>query len=161
MTAETHIRPDSLSNGTGFYRNASNELCCEDTLLSDIAHRWGTPTYVYSRAAITERWNAYETAFGTAPHQICYAVKAASTKGILEVLAALGAGFDCVSGGEILRVLAAGGDPKKIVFSGVAKTPADIAFALTAGIKCFNIESPAELDRIANTARNLGLKAHI
>ena len=95
MTAETHIRPDSLSNGTGFYRNASNELCCEDTLLSDIAHRWGTPTYVYSRAAITERWNAYETAFGTAPHQICYAVKAASTKGILEVLAALGAGFDC------------------------------------------------------------------
>ena len=65
MTAETHIRPDSLSNGTGVYRNASNELCCEDTLLSDIAHRWGTPTYVYSRAAITERWNAYETAFGT------------------------------------------------------------------------------------------------
>ena len=114
MTAETHIRPDSLSNGIGFYRNASNELCCEDSLLSDIAQRWGTPTYVYSRAAITERWNAYETAFGTAPHQICYAVKAASTKGILEVLAALGAGFDCVSGGEILRVLAAGGDPKKI-----------------------------------------------
>lgn len=161
MTAPRPVRPDTLSSGIGFHRDAAGELLCEDVPLTEIAERFGTPLYVYSRAAITERYRAYETAFGDEPHQICYAVKASSTRGILEVLAALGAGFDCVSGGEILRVLAAGGDPAKIVFSGVAKTPADIALALTAGIRCFNIESPAELDRIAEVARRLGRRARV
>ena len=133
-------RPDSLSEGTGFFRSPEGELRCEGVSLEDAAREFGTPLYVYSRAAIEERIRAYEDAFGDAPHQVCYAVKAASTRGILELVAAAGAGFDCVSGGEILRALEAGGDPAKIVFSGVGKSETDIAFALRAGIRCFNIE---------------------
>ena len=159
--AENLNRPDSLSSGVGFWRTPDGELFCEDVPLADVSRRFGTPVYVYSRAAVTERVRAYEAAFGGAPHQICYAVKAASTRGILELVASLGAGFDCVSGGEILRALEAGGDPKKIVYSGVGKGEADIAFALEAGIRCFNIESPAELDRIHDVALALGRTAHV
>lgn len=159
--AENLNRPDSLSTGVGFWRTPEGELFCEDVALADVARRYGTPVYVYSRAAVAERVRAYEAAFGDAPHQVCYAVKAASTRGILELVASLGAGFDCVSGGEILRALEAGGDPKKIVYSGVGKGEADIAFALEAGIRCFNIESPAELDRIHDVALALGRTAHV
>ncbi|MDO5531270.1 diaminopimelate decarboxylase [Sutterella sp.] len=154
-------RPDSLSTGIGFHRSPEGELLCEDVRLTDLAREFGTPLYVYSRAAVAERFRAYEAAFGDTPHQVCYAVKASSTKGVLELLASLGAGFDCVSGGEILRALEAGGDPKKIVYSGVAKGETDIAFALNAGIRCFNIESPAELDRINAIAETLGHVAHV
>ena len=154
-------RPDLLSEGTGFFRSPEGELRCEGVSLEDAAREFGTPLYVYSRAAIEERIRAYEDAFGDAPHQVCYAVKAASTRGILELVAAAGAGFDCVSGGEILRALEAGGDPAKIVFSGVGKSETDIAFALRAGIRCFNIESPAELDRIHDVALALGATAHV
>lgn len=159
--AENLNRPDSLSTGVGFWRTPEGELFCEDVPLADVARHFGTPVYVYSRAAVAERVRAYEAAFGDAPHQVCYAVKAASTRGILELVASLGAGFDCVSGGEILRALEAGGDPKKIVYSGVGKGEADIAFALEAGIRCFNIESPAELDRIHDVALALGRTAHV
>lgn len=154
-------RPDSLSSGIGFHRTADGALWCEDMPLEDLAREFGTPLYVYSRAAIEERVRAYEQAFGDAPHQLCYAMKAASTRGILEVIAHLGAGFDCVSGGEILRALEAGADPAKIVYSGVGKSETDIAFALKAGIRCFNIESPAELDRIHDIAAALGTTAPV
>lgn len=161
MADRNLTRPDELSPGLSFYRSPEGELLCEDIPLKDLARRFGTPLYVYSRAGIVERLEAYEKAFGEEPHQVCYAVKAASTRGILELVARQGAGFDCVSGGEILRALEAGGDPKKVVFSGVGKSVADIAFALRAGIKCFNIESPAELDRIHAVAERLGIEAHV
>lgn len=161
MAERNLTRPDALSSGLAFHRSPEGELFCEDIPLSELAREFGTPLYVYSRAAIEERLEAYEKAFGSEPHQVCYAVKAASTRGILEIVAHAGAGFDCVSGGEILRALEAGGDPKKIVYSGVGKSVEDIAFALKAGIKCFNIESPAELDRIHAVAEALGIKAHV
>ncbi len=161
MADRNLTRPDELSPGLSFYRSPEGELFCEDIPLRDLARRFGTPLYVYSRAGIVERLEAYEKAFGAEPHQVCYAVKAASTRGILELVARQGAGFDCVSGGEILRALEAGGDPKKVVFSGVGKSVSDIAFALRAGIKCFNIESPAELDRIHAVAERLGIEAHV
>lgn len=154
-------RPDSLSTGIGFYRAVDGSLWCEGMPLEALAQEFGTPLYVYSRAAIEERIKAYEAAFSDTPHQVCYAMKAASTRGILEVIARLGAGFDCVSGGEILRALEAGADPSKIVFSGVGKSETDIAFALKAGIRCFNIESPAELDRIHDVAVALNATAHV
>lgn len=136
-------------------RRIDGVLHCEGVSLERIAATWDTPCYVYSRAALTEAYQAYERALGTHPHLICYAVKANSNLAVLNVFARLGAGFDIVSGGELARVLAAGGDPGKVVFSGVGKTEAEMRAALDAGILCFNVESESELihlDRVAGAA---------
>src|SRR5947209_3916096 len=108
----------------------NGELACENVLLTDIAREHGTPAYVYSAAAITSRFRAYENALAGIPHRVCYSVKANSNLALLKLLATEGAGFDIVSGGELYRVIAAGGDPNSIVFSGVGKTEGEIRFAL-------------------------------
>jgi diaminopimelate decarboxylase len=136
-------------------------LYCEGVALADIARRAGTPLYVYSAAAILERYQAYDDAFGSAPHRICYAVKANSNLSILSLLAKQGAGFDIVSGGELFRVLKAGGDPAKVVFSGVGKTAAEIEYALETGIDSFNSESEAELSLIDALAARRGVQASV
>jgi diaminopimelate decarboxylase len=138
-----------------------NQLYCEGANLSDVAAREGTPCYVYSRAMIEERYRAYDAAFGELPHTICYAVKANSNLALLRLLAELGAGFDIVSGGELFRVLKAGGDPVKVVFSGVGKTPAEIEYALDSGIFSFNCESEPELVLIDELAGRRGVQARI
>jgi len=137
------------------------KLYAEDVPLASIAERFGTPCYLYSRAAITAAYSAFDQAFAARPHLICYAVKANSNLAVLNVLARLGAGFDIVSGGELLRVLAAGGDPAKTIFSGVGKTEAEIRLALEHRIKCFNVESGAELDRLNRLAGEAGWRAPI
>lgn len=134
------------------YKN--NILFADDVSLVDIAAQYGTPCYVYSRSAIESNWHAFHDAFGSYPHRICYAVKANSNIAVLQVLAQLGSGFDIVSQGELERVLKAGGDPQKVVFSGVGKTEAEIIRALDANILCFNIESIAELERVHLIAKN-------
>ncbi len=126
------------------YRNG--ELYAEEVPIAHLAERFGSPLYVYSRAALEQHYLGFDQAFGDHPHQICYAVKANSNIAVLNLLARLGAGFDIVSGGELERVLRAGGDPHKIVFSGVGKTAEEMEMALKAGIHCFNVESEAELD---------------
>ena len=136
-------------------------LHAEQVALADIAERFGTPCYVYSRAAISGAYAAFDRAFAAHPHQICYAVKANSNLAVLNVLARLGAGFDIVSGGELLRVIAAGGDPAKTIFSGVGKTAEEITLALQRGIQCFNVESRAELERIDRLAGDAGKRAAI
>lgn len=138
-----------------------NELRAEQVPLSQIAAQFGTPTYVYSRATIERHYQAFTAAAGQHPHLVCYAVKANSNIALLNVLARLGSGFDIVSEGELRRVLQAGGDPAKVVFSGVGKTESEIEFALNAGIKCFNVESIPELDRIQLVAARLGKVAPI
>ena len=132
------------------------ELHAEDVPLADIARRFGTPTYVYSRATLTRHYRAFDQALAGTEHLVCYAVKANSSLAVLQVLAKLGSGFDIVSGGELARVLKAGGDPRKVVFSGVGKTAAEMRQALVTGIHCFNVESGAELARLDEIA--LGLK---
>ena len=127
-------------------------LYFEDVSLAELAERFGTPTYVYSRAAIKEAYNQYANALGDWPGLVCFAIKANSNLGVLNVLARLGAGFDIVSAGELERVLAAGGDPAKIVFSGVGKTSAEIARGLEVGVGCFNIESESELEAVSQVA---------
>ena len=136
-------------------------LTLEGVALADIAARFGTPTYVYSRAALTGAYQAYQKALGMRKALVCYAVKANSSLGILSVFAKLGAGFDVVSGGELARVLAAGGDPGKVIFSGVGKSVDEMRFALETGIGCFNVESAAELDRLNDVATQLGKRAPI
>ncbi len=126
------------------YRDGA--LFAEDIAVADLAERFGTPLYVYSRATLERHFRAFDDAFGGHPHQVCYAVKANSNIAVLNVLARLGAGFDIVSGGELTRVLRAGGDPEKIVFSGVGKTADEMELALKTGIHCFNVESAAELE---------------
>lgn len=139
----------------------SGHLHAEEVPLGEIAKRFGTPTYVYSRAALREHFLAYEQALAGCDHLVCYAVKANSNIGVLNVLAELGAGFDIVSVGELERVLHAGGDPRKTVFSGVGKQPAEMARALEAGIHCFNIESTAELATLDRVAGELGRMARV
>lgn len=141
------------------YRNG--QLYAEDVSLASIAERYGTPTYVYSRAALTEHFLAYQSALADCAHLICYAVKANSNIAVLNLLAQLGAGFDIVSAGELERVLAAGGDPAKTVFSGVGKQPQEIARALEAGIFCFNVESATELGTINDVAGACGKVARV
>ncbi|MFO7190052.1 MAG: diaminopimelate decarboxylase [Pseudomonadota bacterium] len=128
------------------YRNGV--LHAEDVDLNEVAARFGTPCYVYSRRALTEAYRAFAASLAGREHLICYAMKANSNLAVLNLFARLGAGFDIVSGGELERVIAAGGDPAKVVFSGVGKTEAEIRRALEAGILCFNVESAAELRRI-------------
>ena len=146
-----------------FERNGS--LCVEGVSLADIAASFGTPCYVYSRAALTAAFLAYTDtlrAHGVIDRSmVCYAIKANSNLAVLNVFARLGAGFDIVSGGELARVLAAGGSPDKIVFSGVGKKPAEMAEALKVGIHCFNIESASELATLNEVAESLGCIARI
>lgn len=141
------------------YRGA--ELFAEGVALSAIAERFGTPTYVYSRAHIEAQYLAYAEALAGMPHLVCFAVKANSNLGVLNVLARLGAGFDIVSRGELERVLAAGGQADKIVFSGVGKTRDDMRRALEVGVHCFNVESAEELERLQLVAAELGVRAPI
>ena len=136
-------------------------LCIEDVPLQDIAERFGTPCYVYSRAALREAYLSFERAFAARPHLICYAVKANPNLAILNLFARMGAGFDIVSGGELKRVLAAGGDPGKVVFSGVGKSEAEIRLALETGILCFNVESEPELQRLNAIAGEMGTQAPV
>ena len=136
-------------------------LHADDVALDAIAARFGTPCYVYSRAALTQAFEAYRSALSGRAATICYAVKANANLAILNVFARLGAGFDIVSGGELARVLAAGGDAGKVVFSGVGKSRDEMRAALAAGIHCFNVESPAELERLNEVAGSLGKRAPI
>ncbi|MFZ3423016.1 diaminopimelate decarboxylase [Vibrio harveyi] len=137
------------------------QLWAEDVSLQALAEQHSTPLYVYSRATLERHWNAFDSAVGQHPHLVCYAVKANSNLGVLNALARLGSGFDIVSGGELERVIAAGGDAKKVVFSGVGKTPAEMKRALELGIKCFNVESEPELERLNKVAGELGVVAPI
>ncbi|WP_434627154.1 diaminopimelate decarboxylase [Pseudomonas sp. Z1-14] len=137
------------------------ELFAEGVALSAIAERFGTPTYVYSRAHIEAQYRTFADALEGMPHLVCFAVKANSNLGVLNVLARLGAGFDIVSGGELERVLAAGGSADKIVFSGVGKTREDMRRALQVGVHCFNIESTDELERLQVVAAELGVRAPV
>ena len=132
------------------------ELHAEGVPLSAIAERYGTPCYVYSRAVLESRFRAFDGAFAGTPHLVCYAVKANSNLAVLNIFARLGSGFDIVSGGELARVLAAGGDPAKIVFSGVGKAATEMEAALAAGIRCFNVESAAELEALNAVACRAG-----
>lgn len=141
------------------YREGS--LYAENVAVRDIAAAHGTPCYVYSRAALEAAFMEYRTALEGVEHLVCYAVKANSNLAVLDVLARLGAGFDIVSGGELERVIAAGGDPSRIVFSGVGKKPAEMARALELGIHCFNLESAAELDVLNRVAGELGRVAPV
>jgi Diaminopimelate decarboxylase len=136
-------------------------LHAESVSVSDLMAEYDSPLYIYSKSQIEFNWQQFEKSFGTHPHLICYAVKANSNLAVLNVLANLGSGFDIVSIGELERVIAAGGDPKKCVFSGVAKTEYSIQKALEYGIYCFNVESEAELDRIEFAAASLKMNAPI
>ena len=137
------------------------ELHAEQVPAAEIARRFGTPCYVYSRATLTRHYHAFNSALMPIDHLICYAVKANSNLAVLNVLAKLGAGFDIVSGGELQRVLKAGGQADKVVFSGVGKTATEMSAALQAGIHCFNVESEAELERLNEVAGAEGLQAPI
>ncbi len=137
------------------------QLWAENVALTQLAEQFGTPLYVYSRATLERHWHAFDNAVAEHPHLVCYAVKANSNLGVLNTLARLGSGFDIVSGGELERVIAAGGDPSKVVFSGVGKTEAEMKRALELGIKCFNVESEPELERLNKVAGELGVKAPI
>ncbi len=141
------------------YRNRT--LSCEDVPLSAVADAYGTPAYVYSKRAIVSRFRSYETALGDLSHRICYSVKANSNLAVLSTLAREGAGFDIVSGGELYRVLAAGGNPASVVFSGVGKTEGEIRFALETGIHSFNCESELEIELISRCAVSLHRTASI
>jgi diaminopimelate decarboxylase len=141
--------------------SATSELVYENVPLIEIARQFGTPTYVYSRAAIVENFRAYKSAFAASKPLFCYSVKANSTLSVLALLASEGAGFDIVSGGELQRVIAAGGDASKIIFSGVAKKRDEIELALAHNIQCFNVESEAELYRVNEIAIAQGKRARI
>ncbi len=144
-----------------FFSYRQQALFAEDVAASSIAADYGTPCYVYSRAALEQHWQAFDRAFGAHPHLICYAVKANSNIALLNLLARLGSGFDIVSLGEMQRVLAAGGRPGDIVFSGVGKRADEILAALKAGIRCFNVEVSGELDRINELAGQVGVLAPV
>ena len=144
-----------------FFQYKNEQLYVEDLPVKQLAEEFGTPLYIYSRATLERHWHAFDSALGDHPHLICYAVKANSNIGILNVMAKLGSGFDIVSQGELERVLAAGGDASKVVFSGVAKSRAEIMRALEVGIRCFNVESVAELHHINQIAGEMGKIAPI
>ena len=135
-----------------FFQYKNEQLYVEDLPVKQLAEEFGTPLYIYSRATLERHWHAFDSALGKHPHLICYAVKANSNIGILNVMAKLGSGFDIVSQGELERVLAAGGEASKVVFSGVAKSRSEIMRALEVGIRCFNVESIAELYHINQIA---------
>ena len=144
-----------------FFELKSGVLHAENVALTDIAEQYGTPCYVYSKQALTQAFNDFQAGLSTTDHLICFAVKANPNIAVLNVFAQLGAGFDIVSGGELARVLAAGGDPKKVVFSGVGKTADEMRAALDAGILCFNVESASELVRLNQVAEEMGKVAPV
>ena len=139
----------------------NGDLFMEKIALSDITHQFGTPCYVYSKGAIERNYESYVTALGEQPHLVCYAVKSNSNIAVLQTLAALGAGFDIVSVGELERVLMAGGDPSKVVFSGLGKTRQEMRRALEIGIHCFNVESESELELLNKIASELSMRAPV
>ena len=144
-----------------FFQYKNEQLYVEDLPVKQLAEEFSTPLYIYSRATLERHWHAFDSALGDHPHLICYAVKANSNIGILNVMAKLGSGFDIVSQGELERVLEAGGEASKVVFSGVAKSRAEIMRALEVGIRCFNVESIAELHHINQIAGEMGKVAPI
>lgn len=146
---------------TSVFTYQNNALYAERVPLTNIAQSVGTPSYVYSKAALVEAYQRFNAGFKQGGHLVCFAVKANPSLGVLNVFASLGAGFDIVSGGELSRVMAAGGDPKKVVFSGVGKTEQEMREALTAGIKCFNVESVSELTRLDRVAGEMHCKAPV
>ncbi|MDY6215338.1 diaminopimelate decarboxylase [Actinobacillus porcinus] len=144
-----------------FFQYKNNRLYAEDLPVAQLAQEFGTPLYIYSKATLERHWHAFDNAFGDHPHLICFAVKSNSNIAILQTMAKLGSGFDIVSQGELERVLIAGGDASKVVFSGVAKTEKEIERALEVGIRCFNVESQPELLRINEVAGRMGKIAPI
>ncbi|MGB2427537.1 MAG: diaminopimelate decarboxylase [Alteromonas sp.] len=144
-----------------YFDYKAGQLFAEGIAVQDIVAQYGTPVYIYSRKTLERHWHAFDSAVGEHPHLICYAVKANSNLGVLSVLAKLGSGFDIVSAGELARVIEAGGDPSKVVFSGVGKTPEEIEYALERAILCFNVESESELQRISDVAVRCGKVANI
>jgi diaminopimelate decarboxylase len=142
-------------------RRSDGDLWMEGVRLADVAERFGTPCYVYSRATIESAWHAFDDALAGTDHLVCYAVKANSNLAVLGALARLGSGFDIVSGGELARVLAAGGRADRIIFSGVGKSEDEIRAALRAGIRCFNVESEPELERLDAIAGSMGCRAPV
>jgi len=144
-----------------FFNYKNTSLYAEDIAVTELVKQHGTPLYVYSRATIERHWHAFDQAAGDKPHLVCYAVKANSNLAVLNVMARLGSGFDIVSKGELARVLEAGGDASKVVFSGVGKKSDEITFALEKGIYCFNVESAAELTRIQQVAKRMNMIAPI
>jgi diaminopimelate decarboxylase len=145
----------------GYFNINNGFFCVEHLKVEELAKEYGTPLYIYSKSTLIDNFRQFKDAFGNLSHLICYAVKANSNIAILNLMSQLGAGFDIVSGGELARVIKAGGDPSKVIYSGVAKSEAEITFALNSGIKCFNIESEAELERINKIAITLSKKAPI
>ena len=143
------------------FNYSSGRLFAEGVELAEIAGEQGTPCYVYSRATLERHWHVFDQALSGHPHLICYAVKANSSLAVLQVLAGLGSGFDIVSAGELQRVLSAGGDPARTVFSGVGKRADEMRFALETGIRCFNVESDAELERLNAVAADSGMIAPV
>lgn len=144
-----------------FFQYKNDRLYAENLPVQQLAEQFGTPLYVYSRATLERHWHAFDSALGEHPHLICFAVKSCSNIGVLSVMAKLGSGFDIVSQGELERVLAAGGDPSKVVFSGVAKSREEIMRGLEVGIRCFNVESLSELKHINLIASEMGKIAPI
>ena len=160
LTAPQHPSPH-LKSLVDHFLLQDGALYAEGLPVAKLAERHGTPLYLYSRATLERHYRAFDAALGTLPHCVHYAVKANSNIAVLNVLARLGAGFDIVSGGELGRVLRAGGDPKKVVFSGVGKTMQEMSQALVAGVGCFNIESASELHRLSSVAVARGQRARI
>lgn len=144
-----------------FFQYKNNQLMAENLPVKQLAEQFGTPLYIYSKATLERHWHAFDNAFGEHPHLVCFAVKSNPNIAILNVMAKLGSGFDIVSQGELERVLVAGGDAAKVVFSGVAKSHQEIARALEVNIRCFNVESEAELLRINQIAGEMGKIAPI
>ncbi len=159
--ARIPFEPCSCAVSMDHFEYQGGRLFAEQVPLEAVAERFGTPCYVYSRATLTRHFHAFNDAFGSRPHLICFAVKANSNLAVLNLLARLGAGFDIVSIGELERVLAAGGDPAKVIFSGVGKRVDEIRRALEVGIRCFNVESEPELARLAAIAAELGCRAPV
>ncbi|MDC9725391.1 MAG: diaminopimelate decarboxylase [Gammaproteobacteria bacterium] len=143
------------------FQYKKGELYAENVAVATIVEQYGTPSYIYSRATLERHWHAFDTAFDGLAHSVCYAVKANSNLAVLNVLARLGSGFDIVSAGELARVIAAGGQAERCVFSGVGKTVAEIKYALQQGVRCFNVESIAELSRINDVAGHLSMRAPV
>ena len=159
MTSRFPAQPELAGHPSFQFRN--NVLYAEDVPLDHLAEKLGTPLYVYSRAALRAAWESYRNAVGEHPVLVCYGMKANSNLAVLKEFARLGAGFDIVSGGELKRALAAGADPSRIVFSGVGKQAWEMRDALAAKVKCFNVESEAELRRLSEIAHGMGLRAPV
>ncbi|MCY1194053.1 Diaminopimelate decarboxylase [compost metagenome] len=159
MTSRFPAQPELA--GHPYFQFRNNVLYAEDVPLDHLAERLGTPLYVYSRAALKAAWESYRSAVGQRPVLVCYGMKANSNLAVLKEFARLGAGFDIVSGGELKRALAAGADPSRIVFSGVGKQAWEMRDALAARVKCFNVESEAELRRLSEVAQDMGARAPV